>query len=192
MKRSLITILLLLGVTVQAAEIRHRFLAKDESRAQLHYVNQFDPAQDWTLSLEKGCRDIRLLPNNRALVSYTDGYAEFDLSSRKKVHEVRRPEFKRTETVTRLPNGNTILGVNRKGIIFIEIDPKGNVVREAKFPQLKNLRLMRLSPEGNFLFGANNRVIEADWSGNILTDFQVPGAKHIYWIKNAKVVPSES
>jgi len=184
MKKVVLAVVVLFAGAAQAAEIKHRFLAKDESRAQLHYVDEFDAANDWTIDLVEGCRDIRLLPGNRLLVSYPDGYAEFDLGTRKQVHAVRRKEFTKTETVTRLPNGNTVLGMNREGIRFVEVDRDGKVVREAKFPQLKTLRLMRLSPEGHFLFGANvDHVIEANWDGEVLLDFRVPGAKHIYWVK---------
>jgi hypothetical protein len=176
--------ILLFAVSASAETIKHRFLAKDESRAQLHYVDQFDASNDWTIKLKKGCRDIRLLDNNRVLISYTDGFAEFDLSSQTKLHEMHRTGFKKTETVTRLPNGNTVLGANQNGITFFEVKSDGAIVREVNFPQFNTMRLMRFSPEGHFMFGANtNHVIEAGWSGNVLTDFKVPGAKHIYWVR---------
>lgn len=179
-----ILLLLMAAMTANAGEIKHRFLAKDESRAQLHYVDQFDAANDWTIKLPKGCRDIRLLKNNRVIISHTDGYAEFDLATQEKVAEVRDPQFKNTDTVVRLPSGNTVLGANKAGITFFEVTPKGTIVRQVNFPKLNTMRLMRLSPEGHFLFGANtDHVIEADWSGKVITDFKVPGAKHIYWIK---------
>lgn len=179
-----VPMLVLLAVTSQAAEIKHRFLAKDESRAQLHYVDQFDASNDWTIKLEKGCRDIRMIGDERVLVSYPTGYAEFDLATQKKVAEVRDPSFKNTESVTRLENGNTILGMNKKGVRFVEVTPAGAVVRSVDFPQFKKLRLMRLSPEGHFLFGANiSHVIEADWAGQVLMDFELAGSKHIYWVQ---------
>ncbi|VGO14580.1 hypothetical protein PDESU_03143 [Pontiella desulfatans] len=179
-----IALCLFVVANAEAKEIKHRFLAKDESRAQLHYVDQLDASKDWTIKLEKGCRDIRLLDNHRVLVSHADGYAEFDLATQQQVHEVRDARFKKTETVSRLPNGNTILGANQKGITFFEIAPDGAVVRQVNFPQFNTMRLMRLSPEGRFLFGANtDHVIEADWDGAIHADIQVPGAKHIYWIR---------
>ena len=176
--------LLLLTLSVQAEGIRHRFLAKDESRAQLHYVDQFDASNDWTIKLIKGCRDIRLLENGRVLVSFPDGYAEFDLKTQAKVAEVRNAQFKKTETVARLLNGNTVLGANNNGVTFFEITPDGTVVRQINYPQFNTMRLMRLSQEGHFMFGANmNHVVVADWEGQVHADFQVPGAKHIYWVR---------
>jgi hypothetical protein len=175
---------LFVAINSHANEIKHRFLAKDESRAQLHYVDQFDPSKDWTIKLPKGCRDIRLLENHRVLVSHADGYAEFDRATQKKMAEVRDPRFRKTETVTRLPNGNTILGANKDGVTFWEITPNGSIVRTVNFPRFKVMRLMRLSSEGHFMFGANtDRIIEADWNGTIHANIKVPGAKHIYWIR---------
>ena len=182
-----ILLLLMTAITANAEEIKHRFLAKDESRAQLHYVDQFDSSNDWTIKLEKGCRDIRLLKNNRVLVSFVDGYAEFDLATQKKVHEVRDVKFKKADTLARLPNGNTLLGANKNGVTFFEVAPDGSVVRQINFPQFKGLHLMRLSPEGHFLFGANtNHAVEADWDGKVIADITVPGAKHIYWVRKVK------
>lgn len=186
-KNSLFVLMMSLPLCSFSDEIRHRFLAKDEARAQLHYVDQSDSSNDWTIKLEKGCRDIRLLDNNRVLVSFTDGYAEFDLKTQKKVAAVRDPQFEKTETVTRLPNGNTVLGMNQTEISFVEITPTGEVVRKVSYPTLKTLRLMRLSPAGNFMFGANmDHVIVADWSGEILKDIKLEGAKHIYWVKQTE------
>ncbi|MBI9017634.1 MAG: hypothetical protein JEZ07_10290 [Phycisphaerae bacterium] len=185
-KPKFLAILLVLIVlsTAGAQTIRHRFLAKDESRSQLHYVNQLDPSQDWTIKLEKGCRDIRLLGKDRVLVSFADGYGEYDLNNQQQLIRIKNEEYRNTETATRLDNGNTILGANRDGITFFELDPAGEFIRKVNFPNLNTIRLMRLSPEGNFMFGANtDHVIEANWQGEILVDFTVEGAKHIYWVK---------
>jgi hypothetical protein len=181
--RHVLVVLVCTG-TVCAETIKHRFLAMDESRAQLHLVDQFDSSNDWTIQLPKGCRDIHLLDGNRVLVSLANGFAEFDLATQNRVREVRNPEFKKTETVIRLPNGNTVIGANKQGITFFEVNPEGAVVRQVNFSQFNTMRLMRLSPEGHFLFGANtDHVVEADWKGTVHVDFRVPGAKHIYWVK---------
>jgi hypothetical protein len=100
----------------EAAEIKHSFLAKDESRAQLHYVSQFDPSQDWTIQLPKGCRDIRRTGNNRLLVSHPDGYLEYDLSTQKQTKQVVVKKGAKIESLERLPNGHTILA-GRAGCI---------------------------------------------------------------------------
>ena len=173
-----------LAVTASGEEIKHRFLAKDESRAQVHYVNQFDPAQDWNIQLPKGCRDIHLIDGDRLLVSQSRGYLEYDLKTQKQLKKVDVPQVALIESVARLDNGHTVLGSRKDCITFYELDENDQLVRKVAFEQYQNLRLFRLSPEGHFLFGANDdHVVEADWGGKVYADFQVPGAKHIYWVK---------
>lgn len=184
MKFYLLLLLTLATVGIQAAEIRHRFIAKDESRAQLHYVNQFDPAQDWTIPLPKGCRDIQLIAKNRILVSHPRGYLEYDLHTRKLLKEVYPQGCEQIESVVRLPSGNTVLAGRKGHITFYELDNKDQIKRRVDFDALKNLRLFRFSAEGHFLFGADQgRMIEADWSGKIHADIKIPGAKHVYWVQ---------
>jgi hypothetical protein len=175
---------LCISAAVNGSDVKHRFLAKDESRAQLHYVNQLDPSQDWTIQLPKGCRDIRRAGNNRLLVSHPTGYLEYDLSTQKQLKQVVVKKSAKIESLERLSNGHTILAGRAGCITFYELDENDQLIRTKAFEQFKNIRLFRLSPEGHFLFGANtDHVIEADWNGTVYADFQVPGGKHIYWIK---------
>ena len=184
MKRFFSFTLIFCSLNTDAAEIKHRFLAKDESRAQLHYVNQLDPSQDWTIQLPKGCRDIRRAGNNHLLVSHPDGYLEYDLDTQKQLKQVVVKKSAKIESLERLPNGHTILAGRAGCITFYELDVNDQLVRSKAFKQYQNIRLFRLSPEGHFLFGANtDHVVEADWNGTVYADFQVPGGKHIYWIK---------
>jgi len=181
-----LTILTLMLISSCSNKIKHRFIAKDESRSQLHYIDQFDTLNNWTIDIGLKSRDIHLLENNRILVSCRNGFIEFDLETQKKVFEIHRKEFLKTETVLRLENGNTILGMNGKknAIRLVEITKEGKLVNSIDFPNLKRLRLMRLSPEGHFLFGANNdRLIETDWSGHIYANIKIPDARFVYWIK---------
>ncbi len=169
---------------VNAAEIKHRFLAKDESRDALRYVDQFNPANDWDLKLPGGCRDIRLIDENTVLISQGSGYLEYDLKTQKCLKNVKVLEDASIETVERLPNGNTILGGSKPYVTVYELDKNDQLVRKVAFPKMFGLRLLRTSPEGNLLFTANqNQMIEANWDGKILADIKVPGGKKMYWAK---------
>lgn len=170
----------------RAVEIKHRFLAKDESRPGVHYVDQFDPSNDWDIKLPRGCRDIRLVDGDRLLISHPDGYLEYDLTTQNLIKKTVVKEGALIQSLERLPNGHTILGGGKKFTTFYELDENDQLLREVSFERYGQLRLMRLSPEGHFLFGANlDQVIEADWSGNVYQDFAVPlkGVKRVYWVK---------
>jgi len=75
--------------SLSAAEINHRFLALDESRGQMLYVDQSDASKGWTLKLPVKHRDLQLVGGNRVLLSPPDGYREYDLADRRLVKEVK-------------------------------------------------------------------------------------------------------
>ena len=168
----------------QAYAVEHRFLAVDESRAQLHLVDQRNTNQSWTLKLPERCRDYQLIGNNELLLSSTTGYYIYSLATRALVKQLHDKRFDGAASVRRLADGRTLLGCNQNGITLFELGPDDAVLRTAKFPELNTLRLMRLTPTGTLLFGANgNLVIEADLDGKIVGRFTLPEpAKHIYQI----------
>ena len=184
MKKLLLCLFALPLLAARAADptpVRHRFLAIDESRGQLVYVDQRDPAQNWTIKLPMKCRDYQLIGANQILLSGSDGYYVYDLGTRSKTKELHDRRFAGTASVRRTPNGHTFVGCNQGGLTFFELGPDDAVLKTAQFAQLNTLRLMRLSPNGTLLFGANSeQIIEADLSGKILARVKVPGAKHVY------------
>jgi len=91
---SLIILLLLLCATAQAESIKHRFLAVDESRSQLHYVDQFDSSKDWTIQFPGRYRDVQLL-GDRVMTSTLNGYEEYDFQTLEKVKSVADPKWTR-------------------------------------------------------------------------------------------------
>lgn len=183
MKALLAVLLTALVATASAAPlIQHRFLASDESRGQLLWVDQFDPAKSWNLKTPVKCRDLQLIGQQQILLSGNDGYYVYDLTTRSLVKELHQPAYKGTASVRRLANGRTLIGCNQNGITVYELGPDDALLSTAKFPQLNTLRLMRLTPTGTLLFGANgNLVIEADLTGKVLQQFVLPApAKHVY------------
>ena len=177
------------AAAVQATEapsaIKHRFLAMDESRHAAVFVDEYDSSKNWRLEFPARYRDCQLIATNRLLVSTTAGYREYDLATRQVAKEVKDARYAGSETARRMENGHTVLGCNQggKGIVFHELDASDKLLATASFPKLNTLRVMRCSPRGTLLFGANgNHVIEADLKGAILRDVQIPGGGHIYQV----------
>lgn len=166
-----------------ATAIRHRFLAEDESRAQLLLVDQRDQSQDWVIKFPDRYRDYQLVGGNRVMLNTGNGFREYDLKSRELVREVSVPTLAKITTARRLPDGRTILGGNQNGISFYELGADEKLLRSTNFPALNTLRLARLSPRGTLLFGANgNRAVEVKLDGRILREVAIEGAKHIYQV----------
>ncbi|MEI6808427.1 MAG: hypothetical protein WCN95_06870 [bacterium] len=163
--------------------IKHRFLAEDESRAQLLLVDQRDSTQNWAVKFPDRYRDYQLIGGNRVMLNTSNGFREYDLKTRDMVREVKDAALADITTARRLPDGRTILGGNRKGITFYEMGPDDKILRTANFAGLNTLRLVRQSPRGTLLFGANgNKAVEADLDGKVIREVVVEGAKHIYQV----------
>jgi hypothetical protein len=155
----------------KAAEVKHRFLAVDESRQQLVYVDQLDSSKDWTLKLPIKHRDIQLVGNNILLLSSVEGFHEYDLTDRRMVKEVK--DYPGTVSARRLPDGRTILVCNAPGVTLFELAPDGKVLRKSNF-DVPTTRVVRLTPQSTMLFGSGNRVFEGDLDGNILKQHTLP------------------
>ena len=181
-----------LSALAQAADepagpaIRHRFLAVDESRSKLHYVDQTDESKNWEISYGGRYRDIQLIGGGKILINTGSGYREYDLATRKQTAEFADKQLAGSETVRRTTDGRTIVGCNQKAdgksaIAFYELDKDNKIVRQAVFPALSALRLGRLTPRGNLLFGANSDlVIEATLEGKIVRQVKLAGIKTPY------------
>ena len=183
----LIACCLLPAVTQATEPIKHRFLAADESRGQLVYVDQFDPTKDWTLKTPEKHRDLQLIGSDKLLTSTDSGYREYDLQTHKATKDVNQKLLSGSTSVQRLADGRSIVGCNQNnGITFCELDAADKLLSTCSFPQFNTLRLFRLSPRGTLLFGAmadnKSKVVEADLQGKILRSLDLPDARHNYQV----------
>ncbi len=178
----LLTIALALGEVSdcrqpQAAEIRHRFLAVDESRGQLHYVDENDSSKDWTFKLAVKHRDLQLVGGNRLLLSTPEGYREYDLADRRMVREVTG--YPGGMSARRLLDGKTVLACNAQGVTIYEFDAADQLSRKANFP-IASTRVIRLTPQGTVLLGSGNQVLEVDLAGRTLRSISLPQGAWAY------------
>lgn len=172
--------LLLAGAGCLAqGQIPHRFLLGDEGNQNLHLMDTGTGQAGWTVPLPGNGRDMQLIGNNRVLISTpAGGYLEIDLAHGAVMKQVK--SFGGVQTARRLPNGHTLLAGDdlqgSQGITVLELDAQDRLVHKTVFPGMNTLRLLRLTPAGNLLFGSKERLIEADTTGKILWEAQIPGA----------------
>lgn len=165
------------GAAVEGAEIRHRFLAKDESRSQLLYVDQDQPARDWTIQYRGKGRDLQLPGKNRVLVSSPDGYWEFNLADGKLLKEVKG--FPGAMSARRQPDGRTILACAQTAVTIYELSAEDQVLRKVPF-KMASTRVIRLTPQGTFLFGCKHQLFEGNFAGEIVKTFALPEGAWAY------------
>ncbi|MCX7827271.1 MAG: hypothetical protein N2689_17210 [Verrucomicrobiae bacterium] len=177
-KNLFITVVLSLMLQpLRAAEIRHRFIAKDESRCQVVYVDQTDPSKDWVLELGAKCRDTQLVGNNVLLVSSPDGYREYSLANRKMIKEVKG--YPGAMSARRRPDGRTILACVQKEVTVYELSAQDQVRRKVVF-KVPSTRIVRLTPQGTLLFGCKEQLFEGDLEGHVLRTFTLPPGSWVY------------
>ena len=163
--------------SLAAEEIRHRFLAVDESRNQLVFVDQTDPAKSWTIKLPAKHRDVQLVGKNRVMLNSPEGYHEYNLADQKMVKEVKG--FPGTQAARRLGDGRTVLACNFQGVTMIELGADDKPVRKATF-KASQTRLMRLTPQDTFLFGCGKEIFEGDWSGKTVRTIALKQGEWVY------------
>jgi hypothetical protein len=169
----------------EAAPIKHRFLLLDESRSQILYVDQFDPAKSWQIPVEGGpAWGLQLVGGNRALVALPQkgGFREYDLTTRKAVRErFDKKRYAGAISAIRLPDGRTVLSCDRKFARVFLFDAQDKEIAAWEFPKATTTRQIRRTPRNTLLFGGNtNQIYEISLEGKLLRTVQIPDAKHIY------------
>jgi len=169
---------------VGAAEIKHRFLALDESRFQMLYVDQFDSAKNWTINIPAGNRDMQLVDGKIVIGLRDGGFAEYDFATQKQLRLVTDPKYKGgSVTACRLEDGRTLLASDQSPIRITMLDTEGKELSTAVFPNSKTVRCARLTPRGTVLFGCNeNHVVEGMLDGTVIRDVIIPDARHAYMV----------
>ncbi len=179
MKRLSFLLLLLAAQTI-AAQSTHpkKLLLRDEGLSQLSYINLEDSSANWHVSIPTG-RDMQLTGKGRVLIGTGNGYEERDIRNGNKLYELTK--FPGTISARRLKNGNTMLvGINwqdKKGIVLVEVNDKGEEQGQIVYPGFSYVRLIRETPKGSFLITANDTVFEGSIRGEVFWTAKISSQK---------------
>lgn len=160
-----------------------RLLLRDEGLSQLSYVDIANPTANWYVPVPAG-RDLQLIGQGRVLIGTANGYEEREITTGKKLFELTA--FAGTIAARRLRNGNTLLtGLKwqgKKGIVLLEADAAGAIIRTINYPAFDYVRLVRETPGGNFLITSDNIVFEGNKAGAVVWKTNIAGvAKPHAW-----------
>ncbi len=181
--RSLLFTLCFVAATpLNAASIKHNFIAIDEGLGNLLHIDERDSSRNWIVPIGRPqARDMRLVGGNRILIGHNNGYSEFDLATGKLLTEVS--SFSGVTSVRRLPNGNTLIGgVNldgSAGVVVLETDSKNTVLHKTVYPG-NYVRLIRQTPQDTFLMGCDTLIKEGDGKGAFIWEAQVDQFRHAW------------
>lgn len=177
MKRMTIALSIVLGVghLAAAGEIQHRFMAVDNGKHMLRYIDQFDSANNWTVATDPKPRDIRLSEDGKTfLISVNTGAVEYELASGKRTG-FAITGHRGIQSAQKLKDGNYLLAT--AGEIFI-CDPKG--VELKRIPVASgsrpNIRLVTVTKDNTLLYVAMKPycINEIDMDGKPLARIPLP------------------
>ncbi len=148
---------------------KSKFLLRDEGLSQLSYLDLSNPKNNWFVSVPAG-RDMQLVGSGRVMIGTGKGYEERDIATGKKVDSLIT--FPGTISARRLRNGHTMLAglglAGKKGVVLVEIDPKGMATSTISFPELNYVRLVRETQSGTLLVTSDTMVFECNAKGDIV------------------------
>lgn len=158
-----------------------KLLLRDEGLSQLAYIDLADSTKNWYVPVPAG-RDMQLIGNSRVLIGTGTGYEERDIRTGNKLFELT--SFSGTVAARRLRNGNTLLtGLNwkdKKGVVLLELDQKGNTQRLMNYPDFTYVRLVRETATGTFLIAADDTIIEGNAAGHIIWQAKLTGRNKMH------------
>lgn len=179
MKKSILCVMLLIVCrSLSFGDIKHRFLVLDESRDSLVYIDENDSSADWSVPVPASERDVQLVGRNRVMVSRSDGFDEYDITTGAKVRSQSPAGVSGVQSCRRLPDGSTLLAA--EGITIWKADSSGTVLRTISIPGMSTFRTMRISARGTFLLGSGADLVETDTNGLVIRRITVSGANNMY------------
>jgi hypothetical protein len=200
-----------------AGQICHEFIANDNSRNAVHYVNEFDPTQNWTKQVgdtgQNSPRGIQIVDNASAstkksvLVSIEHGFMEFDLVGGAQLSKVSL--FSSVTSAVRIPNdgsptkfaGATVLARDLNPPELDFVDGTGKSVGAAvKLPfaaagtELRKLE--RNATTGNFTLtkyesATTAYIYEVSEQGALVNKIKLPAGGKGYnalWLANGNLM----
>jgi hypothetical protein len=159
----------------KAGGICHEFIANDNGKNQVNYVNEFTGTKWSTAVGSTGAnspRTIEIIDNAKAaggkavLVSVNTGYVEIDLSNGTKLLEVKAQNTTGVTGACRLIDGTTALGVDTKIVI---INASGvPSLGGFTLPVGLNLRAINRNPDGgHYWLSKTETVYDLTPSGGV-------------------------
>ena len=171
------------GAASASAPIRHRLLGIDEGRQQLSLIDTTQAGAVWTIDLADYplARDMQRLDSERVLVGYDKGFFVLEIATGTVLGNCAR--WTDVTAVTRRNDGFTLVtGFNldgNGGINVLTLDQELNLVHTA-FREGDYVRLMRATPEGNYLLCMNDHILETTPMLRGVRRFAAPGFEHAW------------
>jgi hypothetical protein len=184
----------LLATALVAEEpIRHILVMGDESRGQVHYLDQFNTNNNFSVKAARPVWDMKRIAENRYRYVHGNSFTVIDLKERKDVETFSDPKLEGLTTVCDLPDGGFLAGTNQKAgtpakvaAVIYRFSADRQLKAKSVFEGINKMRMMTVLENGELLLAHNDGVSrctlapEGSEQGKILQTFKLPRGKNAY------------
>lgn len=202
--------LLATGVARSEEAVRHILVMGDESRGLVHYMDQFNTNNNFSVKADRPVWDMKRIAENRYRYVHGNSFTVIDLKERKGVDTFSDTKLVGLTSVCDLTDGGFLAATNQKAVVTTNEAPavtaisKQKVAPEKKcvvvyqytvdrqfkarsvFEGLSNVRMMTVLKSGEVLLSHNDGVArctlapEGSEHGKIIQSYKLPRAKNAY------------
>ncbi|MCL2104410.1 MAG: hypothetical protein FWH21_05055 [Kiritimatiellaeota bacterium] len=177
---------------VAAAEpIRHVLVLGDESRGAIHYVDQFEPANSFSVPAPRPVWDLRVCGEGKYRSVSGKGFTVTDLKERKAVDTFSHDALGGLTSVCDLPDGGFIAGTNQRvddkdAVVVYTFSADRQLKGKCVFRGIHYLRMMTRLPNGDVLLAWNDGILKGrlaaggDGEGTALQMYKLPRDRNAY------------
>jgi hypothetical protein len=176
-----------------ADPIRHVLVMGDESRGFVHYLDQFNTNNNFSVKANRPVWDMKRVSENKYRYVHGNSFAVIDLKDRKEVDTFSDKKLGGLTTVCDLPDGGFLAGTNQKAgepakdaVVVYRYAADRKLMARSVFDTLRNLRMMTVLKSGEVLLAHNDGVArctlapEGSEKGAIVQAYKLPRGRNAY------------
>ena len=184
----------LLSASVFAAEpIQHILVMGDESRGFVHYLDQFNTNNNFSVKAERPVWDMKRVAENKYRYVHGNSFTVIDLKERKGVDTFSDKKLAGLTSVCDLPDNGFLAATNQKGgepakdaIVVYRYTADRKLKSRSIYEGLRNVRMMTVLASGEILLAHNDGVArctlasEGSEKGAIVQSYKLPRGRNAY------------
>ena len=183
-----------------ADPICHVLVMGDESRGFVHYLDQFNTNNNFSVKANRPVWDMKRVAENKYRYVHGNSFTVIDLKARKDVDTFSDKKLGGLTTVCDLPDGGFLAGTNQKAgepakdaVVVYRYAADRKLLSRSVYDTLRNLRMMTVLKSGEVLLAHNDGVArctlppEGSEKGMIVQAYKLPRGRNAY-----KAIPRKS
>lgn len=192
---------LLFATSVLSEEpIRHILVMGDESRGYVHYLDQFNTNNNFSVKAERPVWDLKRVAENKYRYVHGNSFTVLDLKERKGVDTFSDKRLAGLTSVCDLPDHGFLAATNQKvgqpaknAVVVYRYTADRQFKDRSVYEGLRNVRMMTVLASGEILLAHNDGVArctlapEGSEQGTLVKQYKLPRARNAY-----KAVPRKA